>query len=58
MNEQERNDNEEKNEALGDLELTADDADQTRAGTGTHATGGGGGAGKAQLQDIHFVAKL
>ena len=43
--------------SLEDLELTTEQAEETKAGTGTHAGGGGGGAGKVQMQDFHFVAK-
>lgn len=38
---------------LEDLELTPEQGDETKAGTG-----GGGGAGKCQVQDLHFVVKV
>ena len=38
-------------ESLEDLESTPKQAEETKAGTGTHSTGGGGGAGKVAVQD-------
>ena len=48
MSEQERKDDEEQNEALADLELVAEQADQTKAGT----SGGGQGQGKVHVHDL------
>jgi hypothetical protein len=41
--------------SLEDLELTPEQAEETKAGTGAH--GGGGGAGKVSMQDFHFVMR-
>ncbi len=41
-------------EPLADLELTDEQAEEAKAGTGAHG-GGGHGAGKVQMQDFHFV---
>lgn len=40
---------------LHDLPLSEKQADETKGGTGTHASGGGGGAGKVIFQDLHFT---
>ena len=48
MSEQERNDDAEKNEELAGLELAADQAEQTKAGT----FAGGQGTGKVHVSDI------
>lgn len=40
-----------KTTRLEDLELPAEQAEQTKAGSG-------GGAGKVSFQDIHFTAKV
>ncbi|HEX6730356.1 MAG TPA: hypothetical protein VF074_10115 [Pyrinomonadaceae bacterium] len=45
----------ENQQELADLELAEEQADTTKAGTGTHGTGGGGGAGKATFQDLHLT---
>lgn len=41
--------------SLEDLELPIEQAEEAKAGTGSHA--GGGGAGKVSFQDLHFTTK-
>lgn len=51
MTEQEVNRDNEKAESLNDLEITAEQAEEAKAGTGAHSSGMG--AGKAVFQDLH-----
>ena len=57
MNQQDHREADQKTESLADLPLSGEQAEETKAGTGTHSTGGGGGAGKVQMQDFHFVGR-
>ena len=51
MNQQENYEDDKQTESLVDLEVTAEQAGETKAGTGAHS--GGQGAGKATFQDLH-----
>ncbi|HSB10611.1 MAG TPA: hypothetical protein VLM38_14070 [Blastocatellia bacterium] len=51
MNQKDTREINKQTEPLTDLELTAELAEQSKAGTGTHSTGGGGGAGKVSMRD-------
>ena len=44
-------------ELLTDLPLATEQAEEAKAGTGTHSTGGGGGAGKVSFQDLHITTR-
>ncbi|HSE98732.1 MAG TPA: hypothetical protein VLD57_10760 [Blastocatellia bacterium] len=57
MKQHDNNESSIQNESLTDLPLTGEQADETKAGTGTHGTGGGGGAGKVSMNDFHFVMR-
>jgi hypothetical protein len=48
---------EEQTTSLEDLELANQQAEETKAGTGTHGAGGGQGAGKATFQDLSFSTR-
>jgi hypothetical protein len=47
-----KTENVEQTESLPDLELAAEQAEETKAGTNTHTLAGGGGAGKVAFQDL------
>ena len=53
MSQQDNCEDTKQTESLVDLEVTAEQADETKAGTGAHSIGGGHGAGKATFQDLH-----
>ena len=53
MNQQNHSDDNTQTASLADLPLTEEQAEQAKAGSGTHAGGGGGGVGKVSFQDLH-----
>jgi hypothetical protein len=51
MNQQDNLEDDKQTESLADLELTGEQADEARAGAGSH----GSGAGKVAFQDLHIT---